>query len=112
MVNITERQSGDTAILDLEGNLILGNGAQKIGQEIKRLIEAGKTRILLNFQAVKYIDSSGVGELISNTETVRKAGGSLMLSNLPSKVEQVISLSGVLPIFEIYNDESEALNGV
>ena len=112
MVNITERQSGDTAILDLEGNLILGNGAKNIGQEIKRLIGAGKTRILLNFQAVKYIDSSGVGELIANTETVRKAGGNLMLSNLSSKVEQVISLSGVLPIFEIYNDESEALNGV
>jgi len=107
MVNITERENGDTTILDLEGNLIMGGGSKKFGQEIRRLVEAGKTNILLDFGKVKYIDSSGVGELVSSVEAINSAGGNLKLSNLSPKVEDVISLSGVRSLFEI-DDQTEA----
>jgi anti-sigma B factor antagonist len=107
MVNITERANGETTILDLEGNLIMGGGSKKFGQEIRRLVAAGKTNILLDFTGVKYIDSSGIGELVSGAEAINSAGGSLKLSNLSAKVEDVISLSGVRSLFEI-DDQTES----
>ncbi|HEY0658986.1 MAG TPA: STAS domain-containing protein [Pyrinomonadaceae bacterium] len=109
MLNITKRQANKTTILDLEGNVILGGGSRKIGEEIRHLIDMGTSDFLLNFSHVKYIDSSGVGELFSLLELVRQNDGNLKLSNLPVKVEEVLTLSGFLPMFDIYKDENAAL---
>ncbi|HEX8289326.1 MAG TPA: STAS domain-containing protein [Pyrinomonadaceae bacterium] len=109
MLNITKRQSEKTTILDLEGNVILGGGSRKMGEEVRHLIENGKSDFLLNFSRVKYIDSSGVGELFSLLELVRKNEGNLKLSNLPTKVKEVLTLSGFLPMFEVYEDETAAI---
>lgn len=109
MLNITERQTGNASVLDLKGNIILGGGSKKLGQEIRRLMEEGKTNILLNFGGVKYIDSSGVGELLALAETFSKTEGNLKLCNLPQKVEEVLTLSSILPLFEVYDNETEAL---
>ncbi len=109
MLNITKRQTEETTILDLEGNVILGGGSRKIGEEIRSLIKTGTSNFLLNFSRVKYIDSSGVGELFSLLELVKQNDGKLKLSNLPVKVEEVLTLSGFLPMFEIYKDENAAL---
>jgi anti-anti-sigma factor len=110
MLEINERQLNDVTILDLAGNMIMGGGSNKFGSEIRRLIENGKTKILLNFSGVKYIDSSGVGELLASSSALNGAGGSLKLTNLPKKVEDVIALSNVFPILDIYDDEREALD--
>lgn len=110
MLNITERQTGETTILDLEGNVILGGGSRKLGEEVRRVLTQDKANVLLNFAGVKYLDSSGVGELVSMREAVGQAGGNLKLAALSTKVEEVLSLSGVLPIFDIYEDEQAALN--
>ncbi|HZH33255.1 MAG TPA: STAS domain-containing protein [Pyrinomonadaceae bacterium] len=107
MLNITERQNGNNTILDLEGNIILGGGSKKLGQEVSRLIGENKADIVLNLSGVKYIDSSGVGELLSLSQAASTAGGSLKLSNIPQKVEEVLTLSSVLPIFEIYEESGE-----
>ena len=109
MLNITKRQAEKTTILDLEGNVILGGGSRKIGEEIRSLIKTGTSNFLLNFSHVKYIDSSGVGELFSLLELIKQNEGKLKLSNLPLKVEEVLTLSGFLPMFEIYKDENAAL---
>lgn len=109
MLDITQRQTGDTTILDLAGNVIMGGGSRRLGEEVRRLVEAGNSNVLLNFENVKYLHSSGVGELFSLLETVNKADGKLKLSNLPPKVEEVLTLSGVLPVFDIYDDERAAL---
>lgn len=109
MLNINERQTNQTTILDLEGNAILGGGSRKMGEEVRRVLAEGKLNVLLNFAGVKYLDSSGVGELLSMRETVEQAGGSLKLTALSSKVEEVLTLSGVLPIFDIYEDEQAAV---
>ncbi|HRH46048.1 MAG TPA: STAS domain-containing protein [Pyrinomonadaceae bacterium] len=110
MLNILERQSGNTTILDLEGDVIMGGGSAKLRQAVTDLIKADKTQVLLNFQKVRYIDSSGTGELVSVSESVDNAGGSLKLSNLSPKVEQVLTLSSLLPILDVYDDETSALN--
>jgi anti-sigma B factor antagonist len=110
MLNISERHSGEMTILDLEGNVIMGGGSAKLREAVAGLIKDGKTNILLNFQNVKYIDSSGVGELISGSEALSELDGTLKLINLPPKVEQVLTLTGILPIFEVYDDEASALS--
>jgi anti-sigma B factor antagonist len=88
----------------------MGGGRNRLGENVRRAVEAGNTNVLLNFSAVKYLDSSGVGELIALSDAINRAEGSLKLSNLPPKVEEVLTLSGVLPIFDIYDDEHVALD--
>lgn len=110
MLDIQERQNGNTTILDLEGNVIMGGGSAKLRETIARLVKENKTDILLNFQNVKYIDSSGTGEILSGVGSLNEAGGSLKLANLTPKVREVLTLSSILPILEIYDDEASALN--
>ena len=109
MLNITEQQIDQATILKLEGNVILGGGSKKLTQAVNRLIEEGKTNIILNFSAVKYLDSSGVGELVSLSQAIDEIDGNLILSDLSEKVEDVLTLSSVLPLFEIYDDDNAAV---
>jgi anti-sigma B factor antagonist len=111
MLTIQERQQGNTTILDLEGDVIMGGGAAKLRQTINELLKEDKTDVLLNFQKVRYIDSSGTGEILSVSQSFEEMGGSLKLTNLTPKVEQVLALSSILPILDIYDDEASALNG-
>lgn len=101
MLNIKERETSDETVLDLEGSVVLGSGAAELRSALRRLAETDKNRVTINFAAVKYIDSSGVGELINAAAKFNNAGGNLKLKNLPPKVEQVLSLSNVLSMFEI-----------
>ena len=109
MLNIRERQAGDAIVLDLEGNIIMGGGSAQLRDNIRRLIQEGKGKVILNFAGVKYIDSSGVGELVSGSVALNRVSGHLRLLNLPRKVEEVMALSSVLSIFEVYDDEAEAV---
>ncbi len=109
MLDITERQNDGVTILDLTGNIIMGGGSRRLGEDVRRLTAAGTTNVLLNFADVKYLDSSGVGELLALSDALNRAEGTLKLFNLPPKVEEVLTLSGVLPIFDIYDDERHAL---
>lgn len=110
MLDIQERQNGNTTILDLQGNVIMGGGSAKLREAIARLVKENKTDILLNFQNVKYIDSSGTGEILSGNGFLSEAGGSLKLANLTPKVREVLTLSSILPILEVYEDEASALS--
>lgn len=109
MLNIEERQNGQITILDLEGNVIMGGGSIKFREAIIQLVKEDKTDVLLNFQNVKYIDSSGTGEILSSVNLLNQNGGRLKLSNLSPKVEEVFTLSSLLPILEIYDTEENAI---
>lgn len=109
MLKINERQAGAVTILDLEGNVIMGGGSQLLRDTIRRLIEEGKKQVLLNFGDVKYIDSSGIGELVSGLVALNREGGQLRLFNLTERVEEVMTLSSLLSLFEIFKDEAKAL---
>ena len=110
MLNIQERQNENVTILDLEGDVILGGGSAKLRETLAQLIKDNKSNVLLNFQNVRYIDSSGIGEIISTQESFHENSGSLKICNLTPKVEEVLTLSSILPILEIYDTETEALN--
>jgi anti-sigma B factor antagonist len=110
LLNITERQVQGVAILDLEGNLIMGGGSTLLRDAIRRLIAEGKKNILLNFGGIKYVDSSGIGELVSGLVAISREEGHLKLSNLTERIEEVMTLSSLRSLFEIYSDESQALD--
>ncbi len=88
----------------------MGGGSAKLKETLAELIKANKINVLLNFQKVRYIDSSGTGEIISCFESLNQSEGTLKLSNLTPKVEEVLTLSSILPILDVYDDEASALN--
>jgi anti-sigma B factor antagonist len=108
-INISERQAGDVTILDLEGKVTIGEGSVALRSAIRRLLGEGKNKILLNLGKVGYIDSSGIGELVSSFTAVNKEGGSLKLLNLTQKIQDLLAITKLLTVFDVYDEEAEAL---
>ena len=108
-LNIKQRQAGDVAILDLDGEVRIGDSATALRSAIRELVAAGTQKILLNLGGVRYIDSSGIGELIANYTTVGRTGGQLKLLNLTDKVQDLLVITKLLTVFDVYEDETEAL---
>jgi anti-sigma B factor antagonist len=77
---------------------------------IRRLLEEGKKRILLNLSGVGYIDSSGIGELVSSYTAINKEGGQLKLLNLTQKLQDLLTITKLLTVFDVYESEADALN--
>jgi anti-sigma B factor antagonist len=109
-LNIRERQAGDVTILDLEGKITIGEGSVSLRGAIRRLIEEGKKKILLNLGGVGYVDSSGIGELVSSFTTIQRESGQLKLLNLTQKIQDLLGITKLLTVFDTYEDEATALN--
>jgi anti-sigma B factor antagonist len=106
---INERHVGHVVILDLEGKIVIGEGSRLLSEEVSRLLQNGHHRIILNLQAVNYVDSSGIGELVSRHTTTHHAGGRLVLNHLPRKILELLRITRLIDIFEIYDNELAAL---
>jgi len=109
-LNISERQAGDVTVLDMSGKITIGEGSVALRTAIRRLLEEGKKKILLNLAGVGYIDSSGIGELVSSYTAINKDGGQLKLLNLTQKLQDLLTITKLLTVFDVYEDEAEALN--
>ena len=109
-LNIRERQAGDVTILDMDGKITIGEGSVAVRSAVRRLLEEGKKKILLNLSGVGYVDSSGIGELVSSYTTINREGGQLKLLNLTQKIRDLLAITKLLTVFDTYEDESEALN--
>ncbi len=109
-LNIRERQAGDVTILDMEGKITIGEGSVSVRSAIRRLLEEGKKKILLNLGGVCYVDSSGIGELVSSYTTIGREGGQLKLLNLTQKIQDLLGITKLLTVFDTYDDEATALN--
>lgn len=108
-LNINERTGGDVTILDLSGRITLGEGSVALRTAIRRLLEEGKKKILLNMGAVGYIDSSGIGELVSSFTAINKEGGQLKMLSLQKKLQDLLAITKLLTVFDVYDSEQEAL---
>ncbi|MCO6510691.1 MAG: STAS domain-containing protein [Aridibacter famidurans] len=108
-LNISERQAGDVTILDMSGKVTIGEGSVALRNTIRRLLGEGKKKILLNLSDVGYIDSSGIGELVSSFTAVNKESGSLKLLNLTQKIQDLLAITKLLTVFDTFEDEGEAL---
>jgi len=109
-LNIKERQAGDVVILDMDGKITIGEGSVGLRTAIRRLLEEGKKKILLNLAGVGYIDSSGIGELVSSYTAIGKENGQLKLLNLTQKLQDLLAITKLLTVFDVYESEAEALN--
>ncbi len=108
-MEINVRTAGDVTVLDLKGNLTLGAGEQKMREIIDELLARGRTKLLLNFAAVPVLDSSGIGAIIKSFTTAKKDGGKLKLLNLSRLARQLLSITGLLSVLEVFDDEASAL---
>ena len=108
-LDVKERQAGDVTILDLSGEVRIGEGAVALRDSIRNLADQGKTKVLLNLAGVKYMDSTGVGELIANYTTVTRQGGQLKLLSLTEKIQNLLVITKLLTVFDSYENEAEAL---
>jgi len=108
-LDVKERQAGDVTILDLSGEVRIGEGAVALRDSIRNLADQGKTKLLLNLAGVKYMDSTGVGELIANYTTVTRQGGQLKLLSLTQRIRDLLVITKLLTVFDAYDKEAEAL---
>ena len=109
-LNIRERQAGDVTVIDMEGKITIGEGSVAVRSAVRRLLEEGKKKILLNLAGVSYVDSSGIGELVSSFTTINREGGQLKLLNLTQKIRDLLAITKLLTVFDVYEDEPTALN--
>ncbi len=89
--------------------MTIGEGSVALRNTIRRLLGEGKKNILMNLGTVGYIDSSGIGELVSSFTAVNKEGGSLKLLNLTQKIQDLLAITKLLTVFDTFDDEGEAL---
>ena len=105
----SNRQVNGITIVDLSGRITLGEGSVVLRDTIRDLVSKGNTKILLNLGDVTYIDSSGIGELVSAFTTVRNQSGELKLLNLTKKVHDLLQITKLYTVFDIKDDEAAAV---
>jgi len=103
------RQVDGVSIVDLSGRITLGEGSTMLRDIVRDMIAKGNKKILLNLGDVTYIDSSGIGELVSAFTTVRNGGGELKLLNLTKKVHDLLQITKLYTVFDIKDDETSAI---
>ena len=108
-MKLTTRDVSGVTIVDLSGKITLGEGGLTLRDEVRKLLAAGQKKIVLNLGEVNYIDSSGLGELVSAYTAVKNAGGELKLLNLTSKVRDLLVITKLVTVFDVKDDEAAAV---
>ncbi len=108
-MQIHEREANDVTVLDIHGKLTLGEGDELLRDKINSLMHQGRKKIVLNLAEVPYIDSAGLGEIVRTYTTVSRQGGSLKLLNLTKRIQDLLSITKLLTVFETFESEPEAV---
>lgn len=108
-LKLSTRQVDGITVLDLSGRITLGEGSVQLRDAVRDLLSKGSKLILLNLGDVNYIDSSGIGELVSAYTTVRNQGGELKLLNLTKKVHDLLQITKLYTVFDVKDDEASAI---
>jgi anti-sigma B factor antagonist len=108
-LHATHRDAGKVTVVDCSGKITLGDGSALLRKTIRGLLDEGRTHIVVNLADVDYIDSSGIGELVSGFTAVRGRSGELKLLHLTKKVKDLLQLTRLYTVFEVYSDEETAL---
>ena len=105
----TVRKLGRVAVVDISGKITIGEGDVLLRQKVQELLDAGESRILLNLEKVKYMDSAGIGELVACYKRAREKEGTVKLLNPSGKVYDLLQLTKLEEVFDTFRDEGEAL---
>ena len=108
-VKLTTRQVGDVTVIDAVGRITLGEGATSFRDAIRDLANKGSKKLLINLGEVSYIDSSGIGEMVSGFTTITNHGGQLKLLGLSNRVKDLLQITKLYTVFEVFDDEASAV---
>jgi len=108
-VKLNNRKVGDVTVMDVSGRITLGEGSSALRDSLRELIAQGDKKILLNLSDVSYIDSSGIGELVSGFTSVANAGGTLKLLGLTKRVKDLLQITKLYTVFDVHEEEAHAV---
>lgn len=111
-MGITTQQVGDRTILRFGGKITIGQGDVQLRDAVSHVLDAGSNKIVLNMSAVTTIDSSGVGELVGSYTRATSRGGMLVLCCLPAKVQDILTITQLISVFQVFDSEQEALEAL
>jgi anti-sigma B factor antagonist len=103
------RQNGDVTILDLSGRITIGSGEEALRNAMQDILNNGAKKVVINMGGVTMIDSSGIGELVSAYTTATNRGTKLKLANLPAKVSDILTITQLITVFDVFDSEAEAV---
>ncbi|GJF34002.1 hypothetical protein KNE206_67020 [Kitasatospora sp. NE20-6] len=109
MAQFTTRQQDGVSIVDVKGKIVIGVGDVQLREAVRDLLSDGTRKIVLNLADVTGIDSSGIGELVSAYTATSRDGGQLKLANLPPKVRDILHITQLITVFEVFDNEDEAV---
>jgi anti-sigma B factor antagonist len=105
----TFRDAGNVTVVDFSGKITLGEGSALLRKTVRSLLDEQRMKLLIDLGDVDYIDSAGIGELVTAFTTVKGRGGELKLLNLTKKVKDLLQITKLYTVFDVYSDESQAL---
>lgn len=108
-MTIDTRTIDGITILDIHGKITIGEGSKEVRLTVRELLEAGKKNICLNLGDVSYVDSSGIGELVSSFTSVNNQNGKLVLLNLTKKLQELLAITKLLTVFDCYDEEADMI---
>ena len=108
-MTVVERRVGDVTVLDLKGRLVFEEGDNVLRAHVDRLLEQGQTHIVLNLRDVTYVDSSGIGVLVSKYVSLRRKGGDLRFANVTPRSHRLLEITKLVDIFRLFDTEEEAI---
>jgi anti-sigma B factor antagonist len=108
-LTLKQRQSGDVTIIDASGRITLGEGSSAFRDTVKQLVTDGNKKILVNLSDVSYIDSSGIGELVSAFTSVSGAGGTMKLVGLTKRIKDLLQITKLYTVFDVHEEEGHAI---
>ena len=108
-VKLNNRQVGDVTVMDVSGRITLGEGSSALRDALRDLVASGHKKILLNLSDVSYIDSSGIGELVSGFTSVSNQGGDLKLLGLTKRVKDLLQITKLYTVFDVHEEEAHAV---
>jgi anti-sigma B factor antagonist len=108
-MKIGKRKKDGVLILDLEGKILIGEGIDDLRNAINNSIKENETKLILNFDRVPYLDSTGLGEVVRSYTSVKKEGGTVKIINLTQKVQDLLSVTKLITVFEVFEEEDKAI---
>src|SRR3954467_8218184 len=108
-MDVSKPQVGDVIILDLKGKITIGSGDVQLRNAVQEVMNSGATKVLINMAGVSTIDSSGIGELVSAYTTATNRGARLKLVNLPAKVTDILTITQLITVFDVYDSEDAGI---
>ena len=111
-LSVKTRKIDDTVIVDMSGKLTIGEPVLSLRETVRRFLEDGSRKFVLNLGDVSYIDSSGLGELVTTYTSLKNRGGEVNLLNLSKRAKDLLQMTKLLTVFDAFEDESEALSAL